>query len=821
MGETMNSWRFRLAKWLMDRRAAVAAVFVLVTIGFAAGIPSVEIRTIFSDLLPEDDPFVQTFKDHPGFGNPLSVTIMVKRVDGQTIYNAETLQKVWDLTRDIDLTPGVNHDAILSITTEKARYAEATPMGINMRPLMGDKVPSDPETLASFHKRVERSPAARQYLVSEDGKATLINAAFYEHSLEYDTVFDFVNGIAAKARDENHEVHVVGQPVLTGWVYQLQEQTYAIFGITLLLLLIALIFYMKNVAGVAVPVIVSLVSGIWGFGLVGWINSVIEPLLMIVPLLLVARSFSHCVQFTERYYEILEEVPNKRRAAEITMGVMMAPSTLGIITDTLGIAFIGLAPIPAMERFALFTGFWALCFIPTGVVLISILLSYLPTPKNARDIIGGNNETGLHAAQRGVLLQIAKRVTGKRARATALVMLAVSVVATWTSFKIEIGNPVEGSNLLWPISEFNQGVRAVNDSFPGVNSLEIVIDSKDDNSKKRTARSEEFYRVSREIQRIAERADGPGELPARVTRSFSDYIEDGNRLFSGGHPKWLPIDPDDRAVAAGAMAISFGQNAINFASVSDFKFQNATVSLYYRDNKQDTVDGALAVARRAVETVGADHEGFTVRLASGTIALQEAMNRVVERYHYLILALLAFAIFWIATFAYRSPMGAIIVLIPVALSNFYLTATMHVLGIGLDINSVMVAVLGVGVGIDYGIYLLSRICEEYGAQDGDWERALTVAISTTGKAIMFTASIMLLGIMPWYFLSDLKFMADMGLLLAAIMLINMVLALVVLPLLVWFIKPRFVTREDLMVGENVDLTQFKDLAPPLASAQPA
>ncbi|MGB0955233.1 MAG: efflux RND transporter permease subunit, partial [Panacagrimonas sp.] len=482
----------------------MGALFAVITVGFAIGIPSVEIRTIFSDLLPADDPFVQVFKDHPGFGNPLTVTVMVKRTDGKSIYNEETLQKVWDLTRDIDLTPGVNHDAIISITTEKARYAEATPQGINMRPLMGDKVPSDAETLAGFHERVERSPIARKYLVSEDGTATLVNAAFYEHLLEYDTVFAFVQDLADKAADENHEIHLVGQPVLTGWVYKLQRQTYAIFGVTLLLLLLALVFYMKNVAGVAVPVVVSVVAGVWGFGLVGWISSVIEPLLMIVPLLLVARSFSHCVQFSERYYEILEEIHDKRKASEITMGVMMAPSVLGIVTDTLGIAFIGLAPIPAMERFALFTGFWAICLIPTGVVLISVLLSYLPTPGNVDSIVGKTeaSDKGVHKLQRKILSATASLVTNKAANVTGVIVLAVSAVATYLSFQIEVGNPVEGSNLLWPIADFNVGVKAVNNHFPGVNSLEIVLDSKDDGSRQRTVRTAESYEISRKLQII-------------------------------------------------------------------------------------------------------------------------------------------------------------------------------------------------------------------------------------------------------------------------------------------------------------------------------
>jgi len=104
---------------------------------------------------------------------------------------------------------------------------------------------------------------------------------------------------------------------------------------------------------------------------------------------------------------------------------------------------------------------------------------------------------------------------------------------------------------------------------------------------------------------------------------------------------------------------------------------------------------------------------------------------------------------------------------------------------------------------------LSRICEEYNAQDHDLEKAISVALTTTGKAIMFTATVMLMGILPWYFLSDLKFMADMGVLLVAIMLINMVLSLVALPTLVWFVKPAFLSREDLMIGESVDISKFK------------
>lgn len=79
---------------------------------------------------------------------------------------------------------------------------------------------------------------------------------------------------------------------------------------------------------------------------------------------------------------------------------------------------------------------------------------------------------------------------------------------------------------------------------------------------------------------------------------------------------------------------------------------------------------------------------------------------------------------------------------------------------------------GVRVRIDYGIYLLSRKCEEYSADNPDIKTTIISAIATTGNALMFAAAIMLLGILPPYFHSGLIFLADMGILLVAVMLIN-------------------------------------------------
>jgi predicted RND superfamily exporter protein len=793
-----------LAFYTLHHRVVSLLVIGAITVFFAAGLRHVELRTIFSDLLPKSHPFVQTYADHPNFGNPLTVTVMVRSKNGD-IYNPETLQKVWDITRDIDLIQGVDHDQILSISTEKARYSEATPYGIESQPLMGDAPPSNAEELAELRLRVDKAPNSRAFLISGDETATLIKATFIERLVDYGVVFKEVQAIVKRESDANHDVYVAGQPMLTGWVYSHQQAMLGIFAITGAALVLSLVIYMFNIAGVVTPLVTSIVAAIWGFGFVGWLGDPIEPLIMVVPLLLVARSFSHCVQFIERYYEVYHTVGDKKKAAEISLGVMMAPGTLGIVTDAVGLFLIMVAPIPAMERFAVFCGFWALMLLPTNVFLSPLILSYLPKPKNVAQIIGIDKHGGglWHTGIRKILGKMAKLSHGSRAPVTTVVVVLLVAFSISQVIQLKVGNPVEGSSLLWEDSEYNIAVTEINKNFAGLNTLEVVFEAKDINNPSRVARQAETVFSMLELQRILEKQD----VPPVATLSFGDYLPEANRLFSGGHPKWAPLDREQAAVAAAAGAVMVGTGPKAFLHVADFVQQNATVSLWYKDNKQETVDLALEQTRAAIDQIGIDHEAFRIRLGTGTIALQQSINDTVDYYQWIILGLLNIVILVTCSYAYRSIVAGILLLIPVNISNMLLGAVMVQMDIGLDVNTLPIAAIGIGVGIDYGIYLLSRICEEY-QEFSDYGKAIDDAVATTGKAIFFTATIVLIGILPWYYLSGLKFLADMGLLLVMVMLINMVIALIVVPLLVWLIKPKFLGYKDLLVGEGVDLSEY-------------
>ena len=723
--------------------------------------------------------------------------MMVKVKDGD-IYNPETLAKIWRLSRDIDLAPAVDHDQILSIATEKARFSEATPFGIDSKPLMGDAAPSTPEEIAEFKARVDKAPNVQAFLISPDETATMITATFIERLLDFGDTFAHIQDMVDRESDDRHEIYVAGAPILTGWVYTYQFQMLGIFAITATALFLSLVFYMRNVPGVLTPIIVSVVAAIWGFGFVGWIGDPIEPLIMVVPLLLVARSFSHCVQFIERYYELYNVLGDRRKAAEQALGVMMAPGALGIITDATGLFLIALAPIPVMERFALFCGFWAMILLPANLWLSPILLSFFPAPKNVKALLGTDSKAWVHNQIFAVLKSIGRVSHGPRARYTTTIVAVLAVAAIAMMTQIRVGNPVEGSNLLWEDSNYNIAVRQINEYFPGLMTLEIVFEGKAEDE--RIVKRADAVQSMNALQRILEAQPDPPE----ATLSFADYLPEANRLYSGGSPKWAPLNYDDVAVNAAAGALLLGASTKAYSHVADFELKNGTVSLWYKDNKQDTVDRALAQTRAAIEEVGAEHESFRIRLGTGAIALQQSVNDTVDFYQWIILAALNLVILITCSFAYRSIFAGLILLVPVNLSNAFLAAVMVMMGIGLDVNTLPIAAIGIGVGIDYGIYLLSRICEEY-RDSQHYGEAISKAVATTGKAIFFTATIVLLSILPWYFLSGLKFLADMGLLLVIIMLINMVVALVVLPLLVYLFKPAFIDREHLIMSESTSI----------------
>jgi hypothetical protein len=232
----------------------------------------------------------------------------------------------------------------------------------------------------------------------------------------------------------------------------------------------------------------------------------------------------------------------------------------------------------------------------------------------------------------------------------------------------------------------------------------------------------------------------------------------------------------------------------DFDQYADFEYRNASLIVHYKVKTGDIIREAIAKTKDFFEPYQNKLDGFKFSLAGGVIGTMAAINEVVGYYSALARYLIYLIIFLFCSITYRSFVAGIILVIPVAIADFLSVAYMAAKNIGLNINTLPVASVGVGIGLDYGVYVLSRIREEY-QNLHDLDAAILVGVTTSGKAVAFTATTLIGGVIFWYFISDLRFQGEMGFLLAFLMFFNMLGAIFLIPTLVAAIKPKFIYRD--------------------------
>jgi predicted RND superfamily exporter protein len=794
----MGSFGQRAAEFLLRRRWSIIFVYAALTAFFAVGVARIarnfQAQTSFADLIPGHNPVTDVFKRYQDFSKPATVEILLKVKHG-TIYTPSTLARIWRITRELDLVPGIDHVTLTSIASEKIRVVRPTPSGASSVPVMTDVVPRTEADALAVRARARHAAGVAGILVSPDEKATLIDAAFFEKGLDYGEVFNRVHRMLDAERDPDIEFYPAGRVMLIGWIYRYGHQAFWIFLLSLALIILAHVDYMRSLAGALTPIIAAAVSTVWGLGAGGWMGLNLEPLTVVVPVLLMARALSHSLQITRRYYEILYETHERVAGAAGALASMFAPACLGIMCDVAGLYMICLAPIPIIQKLGLLCGTWSLLLIPSTVLLTPVLLAILPPPRDVSVFITHEVPSLSTRLIEPVQRVLAGLLTPRTRVVTAAVALPVAALIAFLAMSRPVGNVAIGSPLLWPGNEYNVAEREINRNLAGTATLNVVWEGKVPMALFRP----QVYDSMRRFQLAIERKRG-----AEATLSIADYIPITGVILRGGNPKWLPVDLTGRDVGAYLFWTLTGHSLENFSQLLEPNARNGDVILWYKDLRAGTVEQAMAQARRAVAEIQPEPSPiYNIRIGTGLVALQYALDHVVRAADLRILVYLLATIFVMCVLTYYSAVAAAMLLVPLILAQFATDSVMYLRGVGLDVNTLPVVAVGLGVGIDYGIYLLSRICEEFqGAADGDVQGAVTRALFTTGEATFFVAFTMVLGVLPWYFLSELRFLAEMGLMLALVMAFNGLLAMTVLPLETVLIRPRFLGRVRLMRRER-------------------
>jgi uncharacterized protein len=775
----MRHW----AEWLFDHRHAVAISIILATLFFGWEVKHLDISTRFSDLYPRNHPYTKLFEKYPGFGSPFTVSLLIQVKKG-TIYNPETLRKIQEATRLVDLIPGVDHDQIFSLASRKVKHVEATIDGIQATNLLTGPVPETAEAIAKLREQARSTGGVMGNLVSFKEDAALVQATFIERLTDFNVIFHSINNIITKLQDQNHEIHAAGLPMLTGWVYHYQTEMYVIFAIGLLAMGFFLVLHFRNVAGVVTPLVVGMTSAIWGFGFAGVLGYNLDPLIIVIPVLLVARALSHSVQMCERYFELYNQTGDTKTASVESLISLFPPGVVGIVCDAAGLFIIAIAPIRLIEKLAYVCGLWSLTLVITAIGGTFILLTYLPAPRNVKSVILTSDRKS------GFLYRIFRFIalfssTKRWATGTCLFFFAMTLMSGWWAFQRGIGDVRPGTPILWPNSPYNTAIRQINERFAGFDVLQAVAES----SRPDGIRNSETLDLMQRFQRFMERDTTVGG-----TFSFADLVPQVNRLFHGGFVKWTVVPEADPDAAMLFQLTMTGASPGDFDHLFTRNFGAANINVWYKDHRAETIERALTRARQFIERDrGSSTSGIHLRLASGTIGLLGALNDTIGRLEVLTVVLISLVIFVITTFIYRSFTAGLLLTIISNIANLMTSAVMYHLGIGLDVNTLPIGAVGMGIGIDYNIYLMSRMCEEYRINP-DYATLIPASIFTTGKAIFFTATTMVVGIILWYFMSSLRFQADMGLLLSAVMMAHVILALFFQAAFMMLLQPKFIQK---------------------------
>ncbi len=208
----MNSLGLRnelgIGRSILQFRVPIGFLLIAVTIFMAYWAVHVRIATRFENFFPSNHPntlLYRQYHTHYGGAQTLAVMLRVKRGD---IFNYSTLQKIEDITRAVNILPGVDHNEIFSLASYRVTFASAVPGAIITRCYMYPKVPQNQQQLDELRHNVfaHREPVAG--LVTADNKGALITASFNEGALDYRDLFDKIQKIVERYSDQNTEIYV-------------------------------------------------------------------------------------------------------------------------------------------------------------------------------------------------------------------------------------------------------------------------------------------------------------------------------------------------------------------------------------------------------------------------------------------------------------------------------------------------------------------------------------------------------------------------------------------------------------------------------------
>lgn len=784
----------RLSWFLSSHRVAVlVCTFIMIGV-FLCGAFNIRGEIILRDLFPYDHPYLKLhdrFSEVFGTGGS-GVVIAIKAKEGD-IFNKHCLAKIREMTAEVELWDEVYRSLTVSIASHSVKVVKALKRGeIAIQPLMWPEIPSNSQDMELLKKNIFSNPAYKGVLVSGDGSAALLLTEFREN-ISYAKAFEMLRKLTHKYSDEEFSIHIVGFPMLMGWIYSFRMQTLTAFAISAVLMILILYWMFRSALGMIAPMANALILTILGLGFIGFTGINFSPLLYVLAFLMGARMISNSVQITYRYFEELHASGGDRaRASYQTMRTMFFPNWTGVATDCAGFAVLGLAKIVLMQHLAIIMTFWMLSIGLTNIMVPNIC-SLIPL-KVASERWAKENCQVDWLAQ--AIMRLTRFCISSYGRyVLSALIIGLMIFCGWQMSRLKIGDPTPGSPLLWPSHTYNQDQMIINKLFDASSENFILYYEGERKSVFDPIVFTTFEAFDRHMKE---------RLPDiyKSSSSYVSIIKMVNLTFHDGDEIWNQLPRNDTLLTGIVGYTRSNTDRGTIARFMDTTYERAQTTLYFWDHTSDNLLRIRDTAYDFFKNHSMKIEKGEFKLAGGRIGLEIALNEEMKRAHLIIDATVLAAIFLLCTLSFMSITAGLMLTLPLIFANSVAFAYMSLTNIGLSINTLPIAAIGVGVGVDFAIYLYSRCMEEFPIQEKDWSNTIIQSVCTTGKAVVYTGLTIILPVLVWYFVSDIKFQAEVGFFLAMIMGINVILALTLHPLLIYIIKPKFMRRSKVSAVEG-------------------
>jgi len=763
----MNKLVFLVEQFVFRHRKFIVAFFTVVSLFLLYQASQLKMDAAFTKNIPLNHEYMQTYTKHAkDFGGANNIMVAVSAKNGN-IFSPEFFDGLKEVHDQLYFIPGINRTTVKSLYSPSTRFTEVVEDGFAGGPVIPADFVANSTGLNIVKNNVEKAGVVGR-LVANDYSSAMVSARLMEFNPKTGEKLDTL-AIATQLEVELREklvndtidIHIIGFAKMAGDVAEGAKGVVQFFLIAIVITAIMVYLFSRSIILTFLPLLCSLIAVVWQMGLLTLLGFGLDPMSILVPFLVFAVGVSHSVQVINSINKKVNNGIKAKEAAAATCCALLIPGGVALLSDTIGFITLLSIDIGIIRELAISASLGVGVIILTNLILLPILISFCSLEAKS-----SNNKDKLS----GVWLLLSKFASRKVAIVVVALTAVLFVAGHFQSQKMKVGDLEAGAAALHQWSRYNQDTALITERFSiTTDVISVIVEGPDSSCTD--------YNTLALMDKFQWRMENVKGVQSAI--SLASVVKNVNGGFNEGNPKWRVLPRTQATLVQSVSQIPTTTGLLNSHC------NVMPIYLFLTDHKAQTIEGVVAEIKRQSGLLNS--EQVTFNLASGPVGVMAATNEAVENAQTPMLIYVYGAVIALCLISFRSIKATISVVIPLFVVSTLAQALMTLLGIGLTVSTLPVIALGVGIGVDYGIYILATMNQ--GINKGlTVQDAYLSALRERGTAVIFTGVTLAIGVSTWFF-SDLKFQMDMGILLTFMFLVNMLGAIIVLPALanlLWF-----------------------------------